>query len=160
MRRTHAEGRHRAPVQLRGATNRAACEGYRFTADRLVCRPPRCVLLPLPRCALLPQTFYRLNGTFQIPVDSFEETSGDARMVICIVNPEDSSPSSTNQRPCDAVYQTPRFSSPDPYPYRHARVAASRCLRENDAHRQLLSDIPHLSLPTAVGCQPPVGSAL
>jgi hypothetical protein len=60
-RRTHAEGWHRAPVQLRGATNRTACEGYRFTADRLVCRPPRCVLLPLPRCVLLPQTFYRLN---------------------------------------------------------------------------------------------------
>src|SRR5262249_42964389 len=104
--------------------------------------------------------WHKKFGTFQIPVDSFEETSGDARMVICIVNPEDSSPSSTNQRPCDEVYQTPRFRSPDPYPYRHARVAASRCLRENDAHRQLLSDIPHLSLPTAVGCQPPVGSAL
>src|SRR5215510_10663403 len=81
-------------------------------------------------------------------------------MVICIVNPEDSSPSSTNQRPYDEVYQTPRFSSPDPYPYCHARLAASRCLRANDTNRQLLSDIPHLSLPTAVGCQPPVGSAL
>ncbi len=26
--------------------------------------------------------FYRISGTFQIPVDSFEEFSGDSRMVI------------------------------------------------------------------------------
>src|SRR4030095_6029096 len=88
----------------------------------------------------------RISGTFQIPVDSFEATSGDARMVICIVNPEDSSPSSTNQRPYDEVYQTPRFRSPDPYPYRHARLVVSRGLRENDTTSPLLSDIHHLPL--------------
>ena len=84
---------------------------------------------------------------FQLTVS--EETSGGGRMVILNTNPEDSSPSTTNQRPHDEVYQTPRFRSPDPYPDRHARVAASRCLRENDGNRPVLSDIPDLSLSTA-----------
>src|SRR5713101_1232538 len=76
------------------------------------------------------------------------------------MNPSDAPTSSTNQRQYDAVYPTPRFRSPHPYPYRHARLAASRCLRENDGNRQLLSDIQDLALPTDFGCQPPVGSAL
>jgi predicted DsbA family dithiol-disulfide isomerase len=37
-------------------------------------RPPSCVLLPLPRCALLPQTFYRLNRPN--PYRRFADTAG------------------------------------------------------------------------------------
>jgi hypothetical protein len=33
------------------------------------------------------ERFISNSGTFQIPVDSFEETSGDGRMMICVVNP-------------------------------------------------------------------------
>src|SRR5207244_7043803 len=73
------------------------------------------------------------NGTFRIPVDSFQETSGGSRMVIRISNLYDSSTSTTNQRQRNEVYQTPRFRAPDAYPYRNTRVAASRCLRQNDS---------------------------
>src|SRR2546421_5452784 len=100
------------------------------------------------------------SGTFQIPVDSFNETPGGGRMVIATSNRDDSSPSPPNQRQPDAVYQTPRFRSPHPYLYRHARVAASRCLRENDGNRQMLSDIPDLSLSTPFYGQPAVGNTV
>ena len=46
-------------------------------------------------------------GTFQIPVDSFNETSGGGRMVIATSNRYDSSTSTTNQRQNDEVYETP-----------------------------------------------------
>jgi hypothetical protein len=75
-------------------------------------------------------------------------------------NPEDSSPSSPNQRPYDEVYQTPRLRSADSSPYRHARVAASRSLRENDGNRQRLSDIQDLSLPTPCDGNPTTGNAV
>src|SRR5437870_11390626 len=83
-------------------------------------------------------------GTFRIPVDSFQETSGGSRMLIRISNLYDSSTSTTNQRQRNEVYQTPRFRAPDAYPYRHARVAASRCLRQNDGNRKSLSNIQDL----------------
>src|SRR5215813_8045648 len=70
-------------------------------------------------------TTENIFGTFQIPVDSFNETPGGGSMVIATSNRNDSSPSPTNQRQHEAVYQTPRFRSPHPYSYRHARVAAS-----------------------------------
>jgi hypothetical protein len=57
------------------------------------------------------------NGLFeisQIPVDSFTETSGGGTMVSQASNRYDSSPATTSQRSPDEVYQTPRFSAPDP----------------------------------------------
>jgi len=50
----------------------------------------------------------------QIPVDSFTETSGGGTMVSQASNRYDSSPATTSQRSPDEVYQTPRFSAPDP----------------------------------------------
>ena len=50
----------------------------------------------------------------QIPVDSFTETSGGGTMVSQASNRDDSSPATTSQRSPDEVYQTPRFSAPDP----------------------------------------------
>src|SRR6267143_1688423 len=99
-------------------------------------------------------------GTFRIPVDSFQETSGGSRMLIRISNLYDSSTSTTNQRQRNEVYQTPRFRAPDAYPYRHARVAASRCLRQNDGNRKSLSNIQDLPLPTAFDGEPAVGNAV
>src|SRR5712691_2349131 len=92
---------------------------------------------------------YRNCGTFQIPVDRFQETSNGSRMLIPISYLYDSSTSPTNQRQHDEVYQTPRFSSPDPYRDCHTGLAASRRLRENDSNRTVLSDIANLSLSTA-----------
>src|SRR2546426_8523224 len=68
---------------------------------------------------------------------------------ITIRKSQDSSTSTTNQRQHNEVYETPRFSPPDPYRYRHARLAASRRLRENDCERNILSHIQDLSLSTA-----------
>src|SRR5215831_18219233 len=104
--------------------------------------------------------FVVISGTFQIPVDSSQETSGGSRMLIRISNRDDASTSTTNQRQHDEVYQTGRFRSPDPYPYRHARVAASRCLWENDGNRTIVSDIPDLSLPTPFYGKPAIGNAV
>jgi hypothetical protein len=100
------------------------------------------------------------SGTFQMPVDSFQKASGGSRMLIRITNRYDSSASPTTQRQHDEVYQTPRFRSPDPYPYRHACVAQSRRLRQNDANRPGVSDIADLSLSTPVDGTPPVGNTL
>ena len=79
---------------------------------------------------------------------------------MCITNPEDSSPSSTNQRLYDEVSQTPRLRCADPYPYRHAGVAASRCLRQNDGNCQLVSAIQDLALPTALDGKLAIGNAV
>ena len=81
-------------------------------------------------------------------------------MVILKSNLYDSSPSTTNQRPHDEVYETPRFSPPDAYRYCHARVAASRCLRENDGNGPLVSDIQDLSLLTAFDGKLAIGNAV
>src|SRR6266566_646129 len=81
-------------------------------------------------------------------------------MLIRISNLYDSSTSTTNQRQRNEVYQTPRFRAPDAYPYRHARVAASRCLRQNDGNRKSLSNIQDLPLPTAFDGEPAVGNAV
>src|SRR5712691_9960411 len=77
-------------------------------------------------------------GTFQIPVDSSQETSGGSRMLIRISNLYDSSTSPTNQRQHNEVYQTPGCRSPDPYRDGQTGLAASRRLRENDANRTVL----------------------
>ena len=61
--------------------------------------------------------FKESRGNFeisQIPVDSFTETSGGGTMVSQASNRYDSSPATTSQRSPDEVYQTPRFSAPDP----------------------------------------------
>src|SRR5262249_37442630 len=79
-------------------------------------------------------------SAFQIPVGSFNETSGGT-MVILKSNLYDSSPSTTNQRLHDKVYETPSLRSPDPYPDGHDGLVASRRLRENDANRIILSDL-------------------
>ena len=102
----------------------------------------------------------RKFGTFQIPVDSFNETPGGGRMGIATANRDDSSPSTTPQRQHDAVYETPRLRCPDPYPYGHAGVAVSRILWENDANRTVLPDLQALPLSTAFPSEPPVGNAV
>ena len=106
------------------------------------------------------KTKEKKSGTFQIPVDSSNEIPGGGRMVIATSHRDDSSPSPTNQRQHDAVHQTCRFRSPDPYPYCHARVAASRCLWVNDGNRPSVSDIPDLSLPTPFYGKPAIGNAV
>lgn len=73
-----------------------------------------------------------------------------------MTHPEDASTSPTNQRPHTAVDETPRLRPPDPDPSRHARLAASRCLREKDCHRTLVSDIQPLALSTALDGKPTV----
>src|SRR3989442_14853747 len=88
------------------------------------------------------------SGTFQISVDSFQETFGGSRMLIRKPKRCDSSPSTTNLRQHDEVYQTPRFRSPDPYRDGQTGVAVSRRLREDDGDRTVLSDITDLSLST------------
>src|SRR5574341_2681765 len=99
--------------------------------------------MPIPLAKMSPSWtgLIRFKGTFQIPVDSFNETPGGGRMVIATSNRDDSSPSTTNQRQDDEVYATPRFRCTDPYPYCHAGVVVSRVLWENDANRTVLSDI-------------------
>jgi hypothetical protein len=77
----------------------------------------------------------RKSGTFQMPVDSSQETSGGSRMLMRKPNRDDSSTSTTNQRDPDEVYQTPRLRSPHPYRDCQTGVAVSRHLWENDAHR-------------------------
>ncbi len=99
-------------------------------------------------------------GTFQIPVDSFQETSGGGTMVILKSNLYDSSPSTTNQRPHDEVYETPRVRSTDPYPDCHDGVAASRRLRKNDTNSPVLSDIADLSLSTTFDGTLAIGDAV
>src|SRR5438132_12640060 len=60
-----------------------------------------------PRKVDMREVLNTLFGTFQIPVDSFNETSGGGRMVIATSNRYDSSTSTTNQRQNDEVYETP-----------------------------------------------------
>ena len=60
----------------------------------------------LPAYRSLLQNVQMFFGTFQIPVDSFNETPGGGRMVIKTSNRADSSPSTTNQRPNDEIYET------------------------------------------------------
>src|SRR5712692_5730090 len=103
---------------------------------------------------------YRNFGTFQIPVDSLQETSGGGTMVILKSNLYDSSPSTTHQRQHDEVYETPRCRSPDPYPDCHDGLAASRRLGENDSNRTVLSDLADISLSTAFCGEPAFGNAV
>ena len=99
-------------------------------------------------------------GTFQIPVDSSQETSGGSRMLMRISHLDDSSTSPTNQRQHNAVYQTPGLRSPDPARDGQTGWAASRRLRENDANRPVLADSAALSLSTALAGALAVGNAV
>src|SRR2546428_14106157 len=121
---------------------------------QVVRRTKRLILVRRLMCLL------SIFGTFRIPVDSFQETSGGSRMLIRISNRYDSSTSTTNQRQRNEVYQTPQLTAPDAYPYRHARVAASRCLLQNDVNRKSLSNIQDLPLPTAFDGEPAVGNVV
>src|SRR6266446_2109244 len=103
---------------------------------------------------------YRNNGTFQIPVDSSQETSGGSRMLNRKPHCYDSSTSPTNQRQHDEVYQTPRFRSPHAYRDCQTGLVVPRRLRENDANRPLLSDLQDLPLSTHFSGQPTVGDAV
>src|SRR5207247_427263 len=69
-------------------------------------------------------------------------------------------PSTTNQRPYDAVYQTPRFTTAHPYRNGQARVAPSRHLWHDDTHCSGVSPLQNLALSAAWGCRPPIGNAL
>src|SRR5262245_31996421 len=83
-------------------------------------------------------------GISQIPVDSFIETSGGGTMVSQASNRYDLSPAP--QRSPNEVYQTPRFRSPDPDRNCHDRLALSRRLRQDNAHRTGVSHLQDLSL--------------
>src|SRR4029450_12768243 len=80
-------------------------------------------------------------------------------MAITPLNRPDSFPSTTNQRPYDAVYQTPRFHTSHPYRNGQARLAQSRYLWQDDTHCAGLSHLQNLALSADLGCQPPMGNA-
>src|SRR6266852_4543705 len=63
-------------------------------------------------------------------------------MAIETLNRDDSSLSTTNQRPYDEVYQTPRFRSSDSYRNCQARLASSRHLRQDDENCSRLGRVP------------------
>src|SRR5947209_4818368 len=110
----------------------------------------------MPLCAKSVQIF----DSCKIPVDSSSEPPGGGRMAIETLNRDDSSPSITNQRPYDEVYQTPRFRSSDSYRNCQARLASSRHLRQDDAYCSGLSHLQNISLSADLGCSPPIGNAL
>src|SRR2546430_4250477 len=80
-------------------------------------------------------------------------------MAITTLNRHDSLPSTTNQRPCDEVYQTPRFNTSHPYRNGQARVAPSRYLWQDDPNCSGVSHLQNLSLSADLGCRPPIGNA-
>src|SRR4030095_14473073 len=80
-------------------------------------------------------------------------------MAITTRNRDDSSPSTTNQRPYDEVYQTPRFNASHPYRNGQARLAPSRHLWQDDTNCSGVSHLQNLSLSVDLGCQPPIGNA-
>src|SRR6266567_7839154 len=80
-------------------------------------------------------------------------------MAITTLNRHDSLPSTTNQRPYDEVYQTPRFNTSHPYRNGQARLAQSRHLWQDDTNCSGLSHLQNLSLSTDLGCQSPIGNA-
>src|SRR5512145_234222 len=80
-------------------------------------------------------------------------------MAITTLNRHDSLPSTTNQRPYDAVYQTPRFNTSHPYRTSQACLAQSRYLWQDDTNCAGLSPLQNLSLSADVGGQPPIGNA-
>src|SRR5215831_17243474 len=81
-------------------------------------------------------------------------------MAITTLNRHDSSPSTTNQRPYDEVYPTPRFNASHPYRNGQARLAPSRHLWQDDPNCSGVSHLQNLSLSADVGCHPPIGNAL
>src|SRR5207245_5679612 len=81
-------------------------------------------------------------------------------MAITTLNRHDSLPSTTNQRPYDEVYQTPRFNASHPYRNGQARLAPSRHLWQDDTHGSGVSHLQNLSLSVDLCCQPPLANAL
>jgi len=81
-------------------------------------------------------------------------------MAITTLNRHDSSPSTTNQRPYDEVYQTPRLRSSHPYRNGQARLAPSRHLRHNDANRSGVSRLQNVSFSEDLGGSSPMRNAL
>ena len=81
-------------------------------------------------------------------------------MLIQISNLYDASTSTTTQRQRNEVYQTPRFSSPDPYRDCQTGVAVSRHLRKNDSDRPVFSDSTDLSLSTAFDGELTIGNTV
>src|SRR6266487_1532479 len=80
-------------------------------------------------------------------------------MAITTLNRHDSLPSTTNQRPYDEVYQTPRLNTSHSYRNGQTRLAQSRHLWHDDPHCSGVSHLPHFSLSADVGCRPPIGNA-
>src|SRR5256885_10509790 len=78
-------------------------------------------------------------------------------MAITTLNRHDSLPSTTNQRPCDEVYQTPRFNTSHPYRNGQARLAQSRHLWQDDPNCSGVSHLQNFSLSADLGCQLPIG---
>ena len=88
------------------------CEYIEVFYNRQRCHSANGYLAPLAyEQALKTSEIFEIS---QIPVDSFTETSGGGTMVSQASNRYDSSLATTSQRSPDEVYQTPRFSAPDP----------------------------------------------
>src|SRR6266446_7595487 len=101
-----------------------------------------------------------ISGMFHSPVDSFIDAFGGDRMAIIRLNHHDSSPSTTDQRRYDEVYQTSRFRSANPYRNCQRRLDPSRPLRQDDPDCSGLSHFQNLSLSALLGCQAPFGRSL
>src|SRR6266446_3667684 len=69
------------------------------------------------------------------------------------LNHHDSSPSTTDQRRYDEVYQTSRLRSSNPYRNCQRRLAPSRHLRQDDPDCSSVSHLQNLSLSALLGCQ-------
>ena len=99
-------------------------------------------------------------GMFHSPVDSFIDAFGGDRMAIIRLNHHDSSPSTTDQRRYDEVYQTSRLRSSNPYRNCQRRLAPSRHLRQDDPDCSSVSHLQNLSLSALLGCQTALGRPL
>src|SRR5712691_846532 len=97
---------------------------------------------------------------FHSPVDSFIDAFGGDRMAIIRLNHHDSSPSTTDQRRYDEVYQTSRLRPSTPYRHCQRRLAPSRPLRQDDPDRSSVSHLQNLSLSALLGCQTSLGRPL
>src|SRR5262249_24908318 len=98
-----------------------------------VVRSEALVVLEFSSCRGIPRPEQSLtnSGMFHIPVDSFIDAFGGGSMAIIRWNRHDSSPSTTNQRRYDEVYQTSRLRSSNPYRNCETRLDQSRHLRQD-----------------------------
>src|SRR6266446_9798498 len=116
-------------------------------------------LLPRYLCVHLRKSVSK-TGMFHSPVDSFIDAFGGDRMAIIRLNHHDSSPSTTDQRRYDEVYQTSRLRSSNPYRHCQRRLAPSRHLRQDDPDCSSVSHLQNLSLSALLGCQTSLGRPL